>query len=394
MRIRGLLTVTALTVGAVATLGSSTGGSAISGATASTTVYSSTGAATALAASSVTPGATPPAAYLPPAGIVAPTPRIARSQRAAPPPPAPAPSVTNPTSPATSASPSGTGLIAAPVILSALGIPEIVLNAYRSAELEMMAESPKCGLPWHLLAGIGRIESGHAGGGRTDSVGTTITPILGPVLDGRLAGNEIIRDTDRGATDGDPGHDRAVGPMQFIPSTWAKYASDGNADGVADPNNVFDATLAAARYLCSGGLDLRDPLQETRAVLRYNNSAAYAANVITWSNAYRNGGTPTPGQLSESASPSPGRVADAAAAEADLPRDLATTPLPSTDGAAAPTTPAPAPPIPGLPPLPQLPCLLFCPPADPSAPAAAVPDPGVPAPVAPPATAPAVTAPR
>lgn len=173
--------MTALTVGAVATLGSSTGGSAISGASVSATAYSSTGAATALAASSVTPGSTPPASYLPPAGIVAPTARVARSQRAAPPPPAPAPAVTNPTSPLSSTSPSGTGLIAAPVILSALGIPEIVFNAYRSAELEMMAESPKCGLPWHLLAGIGRIESGHAGGGRTDSVGTTITPILGPV---------------------------------------------------------------------------------------------------------------------------------------------------------------------------------------------------------------------
>nr|GLK41696.1 hypothetical protein GCM10017611_85720 [Rhodococcus wratislaviensis] len=273
------------------------------------------------------------------------------------------------------------------MILSALGIPEIVLNAYRSAELAMMAEAPKCGLPWHLLAGIGRIESGHAGGGRTDSVGTTLTPILGPVLDGRLAGNEVIRDTDRGATDGDPGHDRAVGPMQFIPSTWAKYASDGNADGVADPNNVFDATLAAARYLCSGGLDLRDPLQETRAVLRYNNSAAYAGNVITWSNAYRNGGTPTPSQLSESASPSPGRLADAAAAESDLPRDLATTPQPSTDGAATPAAPAPAPPIPGLPPLPQLPCLIFCPPADPGAPASVTPGPVEPAPGAPPADA-------
>nr|WP_271214216.1 lytic murein transglycosylase [Rhodococcus wratislaviensis] len=386
MRIRGLLTVTALTVGAVATLGSSTGGSAVSGASVGTSAVSSTGGATTLGAASITPGTTPPAAYFPPSGILAPTPRIARSQRAAPPPPAPAPlpAVTNPTSPT---SPSGTGLIAAPVILSALGIPEIVLNAYRSAELAMMAEAPKCGLPWHLLAGIGRIESGHAGGGRTDSVGTTLTPILGPVLDGRLAGNEVIRDTDRGATDGDPGHDRAVGPMQFIPSTWAKYASDGNADGVADPNNVFDATLAAARYLCSGGLDLRDPLQETRAVLRYNNSAAYAGNVITWSNAYRNGGTPTPSQLSESASPSPGRLADAAAAESDLPRDLATTPQPSTDGAATPAAPAPAPPIPGLPPLPQLPCLIFCPPADPGAPASVTPGPVEPAPGAPPADA-------
>ncbi|TQC45790.1 lytic transglycosylase [Rhodococcus sp. WS4] len=391
MRIRGLLTVTALTVGAVATLGSSTGGTTVSGASVSTTTLGSAVGTSTLAAAGATPGAIPQAAYLPPSGLVAPAPRVARSQRAAPPPPAPAPVVTNPTSPA---SPSGTGLIAAPVILSALGIPEIVLNAYRSAELEMMAAAPQCGLPWHLLAGIGRIESGHAGGGRTDSVGTTLTPILGPVLDGRLAGNEVIRDTDRGATDGDPGHDRAVGPMQFIPSTWAKYASDGNADGVADPNNVFDATLAAARYLCSGNLDLRDPLQETRAVLRYNNSAAYAANVITWSNAYKNGGTPTPSQLSGAATPPPGHLADAAAGGSDLTRDLATTPAPTTDGAATPTTPTPAPPIPGLPPLPQLPCLIFCPPADPAVPAAPAPDPVAPAAAVPPAAAPAPAGPR
>ncbi|MBC2643208.1 MULTISPECIES: lytic murein transglycosylase [unclassified Rhodococcus (in: high G+C Gram-positive bacteria)] len=381
MRIRGLLTVTALTVGAVATLGSSTGGPAVSDAAVSTTALSATAGTSTIA------GTIPQAAYLPPSGLVAPMPRVARSQRAAPPPPLPlpVPPVTNPTSPT---SPSGTGLIAAPVVLSALGIPEIVLNAYRSAELEMMAEAPQCGLPWHLLAGIGRIESGHAGGGRTDSVGTTLTPILGPVLDGRLAGNEVIRDTDRGATDGDPAHDRAVGPMQFIPSTWAKYASDGNADGVADPNNVFDATLAAARYLCTGNLDLRDPLQETRAVLRYNNSAAYAANVITWSNAYKNGGTPTPSQLSGAASPTPGHLADAAAGGSDLTRDLATTPSPATDGAATPASPAPAPPIPGLPPLPQLPCLIFCAPADPAAPASPAPDPLAPAAAVPPATVP------
>ena len=74
-------------------------------------------------------------------------------------------------------------------------------------------------------------------------MGTTVTPILGPVLDGRLAGNEVIRDTDKGAIDGDPTHDRAVGPMQFIPATWAGYASDGNGDGIKDPNNVFDAAL-------------------------------------------------------------------------------------------------------------------------------------------------------
>ncbi|MCQ4119826.1 lytic murein transglycosylase [Rhodococcus tibetensis] len=290
--------------------------------------------------------------------------------------------MTNPTLPS---SPTGTGLIAAPVILSSLGIPEIVLNAYRSAELTLMVEAPKCGVPWHLLAGIGRIESGHAGGGRTDSSGTTVTPILGPVLDGRLAGNEVIRDTDRGATDGDAGHDRAVGPMQFIPSTWAKYASDGNADGAADPNNVFDATLAAARYLCSGGLDLRDPLQETRAVLRYNNSGTYAANVITWSNAYRNGGTPTPSELSDSSTLPPGALTDAASDGSDLARELAVPPALPGEATPNPAAPAPAPLIPGLPPLPPLPCVFFCPPVDPAVPAPVPAQSAAPPPATPPA---------
>ncbi|NKU14875.1 lytic transglycosylase [Rhodococcus hoagii] len=181
-----------------------------------------------------------------------------------------------------------------PVVVGPLGIPEIVLNAYRSAELAMAGTQPGCGLQWNLLAGIGKIESGHAGGGQTDAAGTTVTPILGPTLNGHLAGNEIITDTDRGALDGDPVHDRAVGPMQFIPSTWVRYASDGNGDGVADPNNVFDATLSAARYLCAGGLNLNDPSQLTRAVLRYNNSSTYMANVLSWSAAYRTGGTPAP----------------------------------------------------------------------------------------------------
>ncbi|WP_280439653.1 lytic transglycosylase domain-containing protein [Nocardia cyriacigeorgica] len=177
--------------------------------------------------------------------------------------------------------------VALPVSDGALGIPEIVLAAYRNAELALASSAPGCGLSWFLLAGIGRIESGHAAGGRVDSGGTTVQPIFGPALDGTLPGNEVIP-----AAGG--GYVRAIGPMQFLPETWEKYAADGNGDGAADPHNVFDATLAAGRYLCSGGLDLRDPVQETRAILRYNNSRAYAADVLSWSAAYRSGGAPVP----------------------------------------------------------------------------------------------------
>lgn len=221
----------------------------------------------------------------------------------------------------------------------------------------MMTEAPGCGIPWHLLAGIGRIESGHANGGRTTSVGTTVTPILGPVLDGRLAGNAIITDTDGGAIDGDLKHDRAVGPMQFIPATWVAYASDGNGDGVTDPNNVFDASLSAAKYLCSGGLDLRELDQETKAVLRYNNSAAYAANVIMWSNGYKSGVVPSgplpytggidTGSVSTSGDSAAAAIL-AAAVDAAVPN--------ATESDAQKTTAAPtAPPMfPGLPDMPAL----------------------------------------
>lgn len=188
--------------------------------------------------------------------------------------------------------------IPAPIITGSAGIPQVVLDAYRAADARLASDLPGCNLPWYLLAGIGRIESGHAGGGRTDVAGTTMTAILGPRLNGTLAGNAVITDTDGGALDGDPHYDRAVGPMQFLPGTWKAYAADGNGDGRADPNNVFDAALAAGKYLCAGAFDMRNAGQRMAAILRYNNSGAYAAQVLTWAAAYSQGATPTPGQLS------------------------------------------------------------------------------------------------
>ncbi|MQY28602.1 lytic transglycosylase domain-containing protein [Nocardia aurantia] len=239
----------------------------------------------------------------------------------------------------------------------ALGIPEIVLAAYRNAELALQSSMPNCGITWHLLAGIGKVESNHAANGRTDANGTTLGVIYGPPLDGTLAGNEIIQ-----AADGS--YVRAIGPMQFLPGTWAHYASDGRGDGHPDPNNVFDAALAAGKYLCTGGLDLRDPQQQLRAVLRYNNSLAYAAQVLSWSNAYATGGVPTQVPISPDLIP-PG-------SQPVAPDILAVnTVIPTTGDRPSPTTPvAPAPPptqvmivIPGLPPIP---CGIFCPPPRPN----------------------------
>jgi Transglycosylase SLT domain len=80
--------------------------------------------------------------------------------------------------------------------------------------------------------------------------------------------------------------------MQFLPGTWSRYAADGDGDGKAEVQNLFDSTLAAARYLCSGGLNLRDQSQVMAAILRYNNSVAYARNVLGWAAAYATGVVP------------------------------------------------------------------------------------------------------
>lgn len=129
------------------------------------------------------------------------------------------------------------------------GIPASVLAAYKKAQQTIASSDAACRLPWQLLAAIGKVESGQARNGRVDANGTTLSPILGPVLNGQ--GFAMIKDTDNGAYDGDSTHDRAVGPMQFIPSTWATWGQDGNDDGRKDPNNIYDAALAAGRYLCA-----------------------------------------------------------------------------------------------------------------------------------------------
>ena len=145
----------------------------------------------------------------------------------------------------------------------------MALSAYRNAERMMAVAAPGCGVSWNLLAGIGRIESMHAYGGATDSRGTAVRPIYGPALDGTLPGNEVIvqsRTADRVT------YARAMGPMQFLPGTWSRYASDGDGDGKAEVQNLFDSSLATARYLCSGGMNLRDQSHVMSAILRYNNS--------------------------------------------------------------------------------------------------------------------------
>ncbi|AQA24646.1 transglycosylase SLT domain protein [Rhodococcus sp. MTM3W5.2] len=144
----------------------------------------------------------------------------------------------------------------------ALGIPVTALEAYGYAAAVMAQSRPECGIGWTTLAGIASVESRH-GTYRGSSVAPTgdVSPqIRGIPLDGG-PGVAEIPDTDGGAMDGDPVHDRAMGPLQFIPETWKRWGVDANGDGVANPDNIDDAALTAARYLCArAGPDLRGGL--------------------------------------------------------------------------------------------------------------------------------------
>jgi hypothetical protein len=216
-------------------------------------------------------------------------------------------------------------------------LPTTVLAAYQRAQADIAQSDPGCHLPWELLAAIGQVESGQARGGAVDANGTTYKPILGPVLNGQGFAN--ISDTDHGRYDGDPVHDRAVGPMQFIPSTWSTWGADGNGDGVRDPNNVYDAALAAGHYLCAGGRDLAVPADMDRAILGYNHSQAYLNLVKAWYEHFRSGGAATvpdrPG------SPGPGITPPPIPSAGPTPSASAKPPTKTSGGTVTTTSPTP-----------------------------------------------------
>jgi hypothetical protein len=174
--------------------------------------------------------------------------------------------------------------------LSDHGLPLAAEKAYRRAAAAMERIDPGCQLPWTLLAGIGRVESDHGryGGARLGADGYSRPRIIGLQLDG--AGPvAAIRDTDDGKLDGDKIWDRAVGPMQFIPSTWELAARDGDGDGEMSPHDLDDAAAAAAAYLCSGSGSLLYPSSQSAAIYRYNQDDYYVALVQAFEVGYRTG---------------------------------------------------------------------------------------------------------
>ncbi|WP_134765503.1 lytic transglycosylase domain-containing protein [Nocardioides sp. 1609] len=173
---------------------------------------------------------------------------------------------------------------------STSGIPAPALAAYQRAETVINAADKSCNLSWQLVAAIGRVESDHGrfGGSELDVDGVASPAIRGIPLDGRN-NTAVIRDTDAGQYDGDPTFDRAVGPMQFIPSTWAVVGVDADNDGIRDPQDIDDAALATAVYLCSGKDDLATLAGQRASVFRYNHSEAYVDLVLSIMDAYLDG---------------------------------------------------------------------------------------------------------
>ncbi|MEU0316059.1 lytic murein transglycosylase [Nocardioides sp. NPDC006273] len=174
-------------------------------------------------------------------------------------------------------------------------IPDVALAAYQRSASVLADADPGCRLDWSLVAAIGRVESDHGrAGGNTLSTSGVATPgIYGVPLTG-AAGTARIMDTDGGAYDRDLTYDRAVGPMQFIPSTWSEVGVDADSDGRRDPQDVDDAALAAAVYLCSGSADLSTAAGQRTAVLRYNRSGAYVSAVLQIADGYRLGSFEAP----------------------------------------------------------------------------------------------------
>lgn len=160
-------------------------------------------------------------------------------------------------------------------VAAGTGIPERALEGYANAALRMGREQPGCGLGWNTLAAIGQVESHHGSirGAVLGPDGRATPRIVGETLDGThfLA----VPDTDGGSLDADPVWDHAVGPMQFLPATWAEFGRSASAAATPDIDKIDDAALAAASMLCSSGTDLAVAGNWIAAIDGYNSSLAY-----------------------------------------------------------------------------------------------------------------------
>ncbi|GGF45253.1 hypothetical protein GCM10011519_18880 [Marmoricola endophyticus] len=173
---------------------------------------------------------------------------------------------------------------------STSGIPSAALSAYQRGAQIIDSADTTCKIPWELIAAIGRVESDHGryGGNVLSAQGVSTPGIYGIPLDG-TNGTIKVPDTDAGQLDKDPVWDRAVGPMQFIPSTWSSVKVDADGDGQRNPQDIDDASLATAVYLCSGSDDLSTTAGQRASVYRYNHSQSYVDLVLRLMQAYSQG---------------------------------------------------------------------------------------------------------
>ncbi|WP_291314167.1 lytic transglycosylase domain-containing protein [Corynebacterium sp. UBA2622] len=169
-------------------------------------------------------------------------------------------------------------------IAEATSLDSQAVRAYGNAALIAAESWPACHLNWNTLAGVGWVETRHGtytgktfDTARLDDNGVADPPIIGPALNGN--GFAHMPDSDGGTYDGDSQYDRAVGPMQFVPSSWKIYGRDANGDGVADPQQIDDAALGAANLLCADSRDLATEDGWRQAVRAYNNSNDYVVKV-------------------------------------------------------------------------------------------------------------------
>lgn len=163
---------------------------------------------------------------------------------------------------------------ASPSLLADVGVPARALSAYHAA-------AQRCdGLRWELLAGIGWVESRHGsdGGAVVNAKSGESTPwIFGPPLDGTNRTLALPLEQWAGWWGLGGKWQRAVGPMQILPSTFSATSVDGDGDGLLNPHDLDDAAATAARYLCGEAGQMTD---ERSALLRYNTSEAYVSEVL------------------------------------------------------------------------------------------------------------------
>ena len=160
------------------------------------------------------------------------------------------------------------------------------------------------GLPWQVIAAVFWAESRH-GQGRVDpATGDVWPPIVGPALDGRPGFAAIA---DPSSPDG---WAHALGPGQFLPQTWARWARLAPERPPVyrpNPHNIWDAAYTAGAKLCAGAAQMGDL---RAAILGYNRSESYYQAV--WAKAIAYGmapdGSAGAGGSAQLAVPGPGRT--------------------------------------------------------------------------------------